>query len=199
MKKQERAFSIQQSSMSGYQSLKNRQSSPMLSWYVIQTKPKKEEVAALNLEHESIEIFFPKMEAISIVYGKSRKVVKALFPNYIFAHFDPLVSYPLVRWSRGVSSVLGFGGGPTPVDDQVIEIIKRRVDKKCVVRKALHFKAKDRIRIRSGHLKDLMGIFDCWVSDEGRVKVLLNLLNYDAKVELHYSQVEKIPNERLYK
>jgi hypothetical protein len=27
----------------------------------------------------------------------------------------------------------------------------------------------------------------------------LNLLNYDAKVELHYSQVEKIPNKRLYK
>jgi transcriptional antiterminator RfaH len=171
----------------------------MLRWYVIQTKPKKEEVAALNLERESIEIFFPKMEAVSIIYGKSRKVIKALFPNYIFVHFDPFVSYPLVRWSRGVSRVLGFNGGPTPVDDQVIEIIKRRVDKNCVVRKALHFKTKDRIRIRSGPFRDLMGIFDRWGSDEGRVRVLLNLLNYDAKVELHYSQVEKIPNKRLYK
>ncbi len=192
--------------MSSYKSLKNHQSSiinhqshPMLRWYVIQTKPKKEEVAALNLERESIEIFFPKMEAVSIVYGKSRKVIKALFPNYIFVHFDPFVSYPLVRWSRGVSRVLGFDGGPTSIDDQVIEIIKRRVDKNCVVRKALHFKAKDRIRIRSGPFRDLMGIFDRWGSDEGRVRVLLNLLNYDAKVELHYSQVEKIPNKRLYK
>jgi transcription antitermination factor NusG len=37
-----------------------------------------------------------------------------------------------------------------------------------------------------------MGIFERWVSDEGKIMVLLNLLNYDAKVELHYSQVEKI-------
>jgi transcriptional antiterminator RfaH len=97
-----------------------------------------------------------------------------------------------VRWSSGVSRILGFERGPAPVDDQVIEIIKGRVDKNCVVRKALHFKAKDRIRIRSGPLRDLMGIFERWVSDEGKVRVLLNLLNYDAKVELHYSQVEKI-------
>ena len=173
-------------------SIVNRQSSPMLRWYVIQTKPKKEQVAVSYLKHESIEVFFPKMEAASIIYGKSRKVIKALFPNYVFAHFDPLVSYRLVRWSSGVSRVLGFEDGPAPVDDQVIEIIKRRLDKNCVARKALHFKAKDRIRIRSGPLKDLMGIFDRWGSEEGRVKVLLNLLNYDARVELHYSQVERI-------
>ena len=164
----------------------------MLLWYVVQTKPKKEEVAARFLGCESIEVFSPKMEALSVVYGKSRKVVKSLFPNYIFAHFDPLVSYRLVKWSSGVNKVLGFDGGPTPVDDQVIEIIKSRVDKNCVVRKALHLKAKDRIRIRSGPFKDLMGIFERWVSDEGRAMVLLNLLNYDAKVELHYSQIEKL-------
>jgi transcriptional antiterminator RfaH len=172
--------------------LKNRQSSPMLRWYVIQTKPKKENVAVFYLEHEAIEVFFPKMEATSIIYGKSRKVIKALFPNYIFAHFDPLVSYRLVRWSSGINRVLGFEDGPTPIDDQVIEILKRRVDKNYVARKALHFKAKDRIRIRSGPLRDLIGIFDRWVSEEGRVKVLLDLLNYDARVELHYSQVERI-------
>lgn len=164
----------------------------MLRWYVIQTKPKKENVAVFYLEHEAIEVFFPKMEATSIIYGKSRKVIKALFPNYIFAHFDPLVSYRLVRWSNGINRVLGFEDGPTPIDDHVIEILKRRVDKNCVARKALHFKAKDRIRIRSGPLRDLMGIFDRWVSEEGRVKVLLDLLNYDARVELHYSQVERI-------
>ncbi len=170
-------------------SIVNRQS---LRWYIVQTKPKKEQVAALNLEHESIEVFFPRMEGISIIYGKSRKVIKSLFPNYIFAHFDPLVSYRLVQWSNGVSRILGFERGPAPVDDQVIEIIKGRVDKNCVVRKALHFKAKDRIRIRSGPLRDLMGIFERWVSDEGKVMVLLNLINYDAKVELHYSQVERM-------
>ncbi len=145
-----------------------------------------------HLEREAIEVFFPRMKALQIKNGKSRKVIKALFPNYLFAHFDPFKSYRLVRWSRGVCRVVGFDGGPTPVDDEVIQVIKRRVDKNCVVRRALHLKAKDPIRVRSGPLKDLVGIFDRWVSDEGRVRVLLNLLNYDASVELHYSQLEKI-------
>jgi len=52
--------------------------------------------------------------------------------------------------------------------------------------------ANDPIRIASGPFKDLMGIFDRWVSEEGRVRVLLDLLNYSANVELHYSQVEKL-------
>lgn len=163
----------------------------MLRWYVVQTKPKKEGVAVSNLEQESIEVFFPKMEGVSIVYGKPRKVIKALFPNYVFAHFDLQSSYRLVRWSRGVNRVLGFERGPAPIDDEVVEIIRRRVDNNCVVKKALHFRARDRIRVRSGPLRDLMGIFDRWVSEDGKVRVLLNLLNYDAKVELHYSQVER--------
>ena len=164
----------------------------MLHWYVIHTKPKKEDAAAHYLMDNSIEVFFPRMEAYSVVYGKSRKVVKALFPGYLFAHFDPLKSYRLVNWSRGVSRVLSYDGTPSPIDDEVIELIRRRVDENSVVQKALHFKANDPIRIRTGPLRDLIGIFERWVSDEGRVRVLLNLLNYNATVELHYSQIEKL-------
>ena len=164
----------------------------MLHWFVIQTKPKKEAAAARYLERGSIEVFFPKMESMTMVFGKSKKVIKSLFPNYIFARFDPFVSYRLVNWSRGVSRVLGFENGPAPICDEVIEIIKKRVDTNCVVKKALHLKAEDRIRVRSGPLMDLMGIFERWISDEGRVSVLLKLLNYNAKLELHYSQLEKL-------
>ena len=57
---------------------------------------------------------------------------------------------------------------------------------------ALHLNAKDPVRVRSGPFKDLVGIFERWVSDEGRVRVLLSLLNYNAKAELHYSQLEKL-------
>ena len=53
----------------------------MKSWYVIQTKQKKEEAAAHHLMDNAIEVFFPKMEAYSVVYGKSRKVIKPCFPT----------------------------------------------------------------------------------------------------------------------
>ena len=164
----------------------------MLNWYVIQTKPKKETVAASHLELESVEVFFPKMKSVSMVFGRARTVTTSLFPGYIFARFDPYVSYRLVKWSQGVSRVVGFEGGPLPIADEAIEIIKRRADKDSIVRKALLLKAKDPIRIRSGPLKDLLGVFEHWVSGKERVSVLLNLLTYSATAELHYSQVEKI-------
>jgi len=164
----------------------------MKSWYVIQTKQKKEEAAAYHLMDNAIEVFLPKMETYSFVYGKSRKVIKSLFPNYLFARFDPFESFRLVNWARGVTRVLGYEVTPSPIDDEVIEIIKRRVDEKCVVQKALHFNAKDPIRINSGPFKDLMGIFERWVSEEGRVRVLVDLLSYSPNVELHYSQIEKL-------
>ena len=162
-----------------------------MNWYVIQTKPKKEKIAAVNISSSSIEVFFPKMETVACIYGRQRMVIKSLFPGYIFARFDPFKSYRLVNYTSGVACVLGFNE-PSPVSDEIIEVIKRRVDKNCVVQKALHLKARDRVRVRTGPFTDLMGIFERWTSDEGRIRVLLNLLNYDAKVELHYSQVEKL-------
>jgi hypothetical protein len=44
-------------------------------------------------------------------------------------------------------------------------------------------------------MKDILGIFDYWTSDEGRVRVLLNFLNYQASVELHHSFIEKIAQQ----
>jgi len=161
-------------------------------WYVIQTKPKKEEGAASYLLTGGLEVFNPLTEAFSSRNGKMEKVLKSLFPNYIFARFDLEQSYNLVRWGRGVKKVLGFGGYPSPVSDEVVEIIKKRTDASGIVRRTCHFEPNDLIRIKSGPLKELLGIFDQWVSGSERVRILLNLIGYQPTIELHYSLLEKV-------
>ena len=160
-------------------------------WYVIQTKPKKEEVAQSYLSTKGVEIFNPLMESFLARNGRVNKELKPLFPGYIFGKFDLEQNYPLVRWGRGVKKILGFGGYPISVSEEVIEIIKGRTDSNGVVREKYHFEANDVIRIKSGPLKDLLGIFERWVSDTERVRVLLNLIGYQPAVELHYSMIEK--------
>lgn len=115
-----------------------------------------------------------------------------MFPGYLFARFDVQENYPLVKWGKGVNTILGYGKYPTPLADEVISIIKSRTNEDNVVKIAYQLNKNDCVRIRSGPLKDLLGIFDRWVSDSGRVKVLLTLIGYQPTVELHYSQVEKI-------
>ena len=161
-------------------------------WYVIQTKPKKEEVAKFYLSTKGLEIFNPHMETFSARNGRMNKEFKPLFPDYIFGKFDLEQDYSLVRWARGVKKILGNGVHPFPVSEEVIEMVKKRTDKDGVIRGTYYIEPNDVIRIKSGPLKDLLGIFERWVSNSERVRILLNLIGYQPTIELHYSMVEKV-------
>lgn len=164
----------------------------MENWYVIQTKPKKEEEATHYLSNKGVEIFSPLIEVFGYRSERVCKKLKPLFPGYIFGKFDLEINYPLVRWAKGVKSVLGFGGYPVPLTEEAILIIKERTDERNIVKLSRDFKPNDVVRIKSGPLKDLLGIFERWVSDHERVRILLNLIGYQPEVELHYSMLEKV-------
>ena len=161
-------------------------------WYVIQTKPKKEEEAKSYLSTKGVEVLNPLLETFLLKNGRMNRGLKPLFPNYIFGKFDLNQNYPLVRWAKGVKKVLGFGEYPTPISEEVVEIIKERTDIHGIVRLKCHFQVNDLIRIKTGPLKDLLGVFESWVSDSERVRILLNLVGYQPVVEMHYSMIEKV-------
>jgi transcriptional antiterminator RfaH len=161
-------------------------------WYVIQTKPKKEEEAESYLSTRGVEMFNPLMETFALRNGGMNKELKPLFPGYIFGKFDLEQNYPLVRWARGVKKILGFGSYPTPISEEIIEIIKGRTDTQGIVRVKYHFEPNDVVRIKTGPLKDLLGIFERWLSNSERVKILLNLIGYQPAVEIHCSMIEKV-------
>jgi len=78
------------------------------------------------------------------------------------------------------------------VADEVVKLIKDRTDENTVVKRVCNFQANDVIRVTSGPLRDLLGVFERWVSDGERVRVLLNLIGYQPAVELHHSMLEKV-------
>lgn len=162
------------------------------SWYVIQTKTKKELEAKSYLSMKGVEVFSPTMEIVTARGGKMVSEQRALFPGYLFGHFNLLEDYSLVRWGRGVRKLVGFGAEPLPVADEVIELIRNRAQGGDLVKKACSFEPNDLVRVRSGPMKDLLGVFERWVSDSERVRVLLNLVGYRPAVELHYSLLEKV-------
>ena len=161
-------------------------------WYVIQTKTKREEEVNFYLSAKGLEMFFPLMETFILKHGGTNRELKPLFPSYIFGRFELEENYPLVKWARGVKRILGFGGYPTPVADDVVMLIQNRTDENAVVRRICNFQPNDVIRVASGPLRDLLGVFERWVSDGERVRILLNLIGYQPAVELHHSMLEKV-------
>jgi transcriptional antiterminator RfaH len=161
-------------------------------WYIIQTKPKKEEEARFYLSVKGLEVFNPRMEVFAQRNGRMNKELKPLFPNYIFGKFELERNYTLVRWARGVTRILGFGGVPAPVSAKVIEEIKSRSDGSGIVKVPYDFTPNDKVRIKSGPFRDLMGIFEKWIPEKERVRILLNLIGYQPSVEIHCSMIEKL-------
>jgi transcriptional antiterminator RfaH len=161
-------------------------------WYVIQTKPKKEQEAKSYLSTRGVEVFNPLMETFVLRNGRMSRELKSLFPGYFFGKFDLDQNYALVRWGKGVRKVLGFGEYPTPVSEEVVGIIKEKTDAQGIVKLNHRFKANDVIRIKTGPLKDLLGIFERWISDSERVRILLNLMGYQPAIEIHCSMIEKV-------
>ena len=118
-------------------------------------------------------------------------IQKPLFPSYIFTRFDQQDSLAYVRWTKGVLKILPESNRPQAVANKVVAGIMQLARKDGVIRKK-SLKPKDKVRIVKGPFKDLLGIFEHWHSDQGRVRVLLNLINYQASVELHHSMIERI-------
>jgi len=161
------------------------------AWYVIHTKPLREEQVGSFLSMKGLEILNPLLETYTVRDGRVDRALKPLFLGYVLGKFSLEQDYSLVRWARGVKRVLGIGGWPVPVAEEVVAVIRERVDPGGIVRYSDDFQPNQRVRIKSGPLKDLMAIFQRWMPDRERVKILLSVIGYQPVVELHYSMLER--------
>lgn len=162
-----------------------------LSWYVIQSKPGDEYRVETHLINQEIEIFLPLLETHQYCSGKMVKRIKPLFPNYLFARLDLKFHYYKVKWTRGVSKILGTGDGPISISGKVIQTIREKVGKDNLVKLEEEWKEGDIVQITSGPFKELTGIFQKRVSDKGRVRILLSLIGVDIPVQISQWQIRK--------
>jgi transcriptional antiterminator RfaH len=157
----------------------------------VQSKPREEERAHHFLVQKSLQTYLPRMEVITIRGGRSVMKEKPLFPGYLFCRFDPEESLAHVRWTKGVAKILPESVSPMPISEDIIAAMRDLEQKDGIIRKK-QLENNDRIRIAGGPMKHILGIFDHWTSEQGRVRVLLNFINYQASVELHHSFVERV-------
>lgn len=165
-----------------------------MHWYVIKTKPKKEESVSQRLQRASFEVFLPKLKFIS--HQKMATVnylLKPLFPSYLFirANFKNPSIKRLVHFTRGVSRILGDKEGPQPVSKDIVELLQERTRDGSLIEQELLYKEGAIVRVKKGLLKDLVGIIEKNITDAGRVKILFKWLNGNMRAILRYSELEK--------
>jgi transcriptional antiterminator RfaH len=163
-----------------------------LNWYAIHTKPREEARAGSNLQGWRVETFMPliRERRYHPFTGKPLHVVKPLFSRYIFARFSPEMSSK-IRYTRGVQTIVGYGDEPTLIDDEIIQVIKARMED-GYVKIEDRFEAGDAVRIKDGPLKNFIGVFVRQTNNAYRVMVLLDTINYQANVVVHRDLLSRV-------
>lgn len=152
-----------------------------LQWHVVHTKPRQEAVAEVFLSQSGIETFYPK-----IAPGKP------LFTGYIFTKFDEETQQRLVKYSKGVGSIVSFGDKPALVDESLIEAMKARIKDGFVHLDPPSFKKGEKVEIKEGPLEGVSGIFDSRVKDSDRVVILLNAIASQSRMVIQATSLRKV-------
>ncbi len=159
-------------------------------WFVVSTKVRREQYAQEQLQRRGVETFLPRILEPGRLRGKP--TIAPLFPGYLFVRLDLAQQYFSVVWAPGVRKFIGFGALPCAVDDVVIDFLQVRMGTEGIVRALPVFKQGDLVRITHGPFEGLVGIIEHPVSGHGRVRVLMELLRRQTRVEVPQQIVERI-------
>ncbi len=162
-------------------------------WYVIQSKPRKENQVSAYLASQGIEVFYPAVR-IKPVNPRS-STIRPLFPRYLFvqANLDE-VGVSALQWVPGAIGLVEFDGYTAPVQDTVIRAIRKRVEEISAAGGPTldGLKQGDPVRIAAGPLKGYEAIFDLRLSGSERVQVLLQMLGRQTRLTVDGSAIERI-------
>jgi len=163
-------------------------------WYAIHTHLNQENRTEANLKAWNVETFFPKIkeQRRNQFSGALTSLTKPFFPRYLFARFDLKQLLHKVWFTRGVQSVVSFGGSPSPVDDEIIEFFQIRTDKDGFVRLGEDLKPGDRVMIKDGLLNSLVGVFEREMNGSERVMILLQTINYQGHIIVERDSIRKV-------
>jgi transcriptional antiterminator RfaH len=166
----------------------------MLPWYVMHSKPNKEELLNEQLRIRQIETYYPCLK-VRPANPRSLKT-KPFFPGYLFIRANLEILGPsALQWIPGAIGLVDFGGSLAQVNDDLLEAIRQKVDRVNAVDDGLAEKLKpgDIVTIQTGPFAGYRAIFDSHLTGHERVRVLLQMLrDRQVGVELPAAHIERI-------
>lgn len=164
-------------------------------WYVIRSKPQKEESLYSQLSARGFETYYPCL-CVKPVNPRSR-TLRPYFPGYLFICVDlKAEGFSAFHWLPGSLGLVTFAGEPASVPVELIRAIQRSVEHansgfgtKPVL------SAGDRVVVRDGVFDGYQAIFDTHMPGNDRVRVLLQYLKgRQVPLILPIQQIELLPH-----
>jgi transcriptional antiterminator NusG len=119
-------------------------------------------------------------------------VARRIFPGYILVKMVMSdESWYVVRNTPGVTSFVGSGNKPVPLQESEIKSILKT--KEAVAQKVtVEYETGENVRVVDGPFTDFHGKVVEIDSAKGKLKVLVNMFGRETPVELDLLQVERL-------
>lgn len=169
-------------------------------WYVLHTYSGYEDSVAVNLrqrienlgiDDKIFNVLVPKEKKIKIKDGKRTTFEEKIFPGYVLVEMIVTDdSWYVVRNTPNVTGFVGSGTIPTPVDEEEMKYLTKRmgVDEPKF---KVDFEIGDLVRITDGPFKEYEGKVGDIDEAKGKVKVMVTIFGRETPVELDFLQVKK--------
>ncbi|HKV31201.1 MAG TPA: transcription termination/antitermination protein NusG [Candidatus Dormibacteraeota bacterium] len=170
-------------------------------WYVVHAYSGHEEkvrnnlmkrVDSMDMHDRIFEVLVPTEDVIEIKDGQRRHVAKRTFPGYILVNMIMSdESWYVVRNTPGVTSFVGSGNKPVPLQEKEIKSIQKQI-KAEAPKVRVEYQVGENVRVIDGPFSDFHGKVDEINADKGKLKVLVNMFGRETPVELDLLQVERL-------
>jgi len=170
-------------------------------WYVIHSYSGYENKVQRNLEQrietmgvrdKIFRVVVPTEEEVEIRDGQRRSNRRRVFPGYVLVQMIlDEESWYAVRNTPGVTGFVGTGTDPSPLSEEEVEKILRRMEAEQP-RIKVSFRVGETVRISEGPFADFMAVVDELYPERGKVRVLISFFGRETPVEMDFMQVEQI-------
>lgn len=170
-------------------------------WYAIHTYSGYEEKVAESIQQrvESVDmadkifaVMVPKEKQIEIKNGKRKIVEKKIFQGYVLVEVKMTEdAWYIIRNTPGVTGFVGSGTDPTPVSEQEIAKIKKRMGVEDP-KHQINYSIGEVVNIVDGPFKGFDGAISEIDTQKGKIKVLVSMFGRETPVELDALQVKKV-------
>ena len=100
-------------------------------------------------------------------------------------------SWYVVRNTPGVTGFVGMGNKPTPLSQEEVDKIMRRIEDVAPKIK-ISFKIGQKVRLVGGPFADFMGAVDEISPEKGKARVMVSFFGRETPVEVDFLQLEKV-------
>ncbi len=161
-------------------------------WVAVKTKARCEASACTSLDRLGIEVFLPMLREGKMIRGGWSLTTSPLFPGYLFARFDLSRQLRAVTYARGVKNVVTFCGGPSIVDESIIQAIRSQATDGVIELSEDRLSPGQVVRIQDGPLCGLEAVFEKKLDGTSRVVLLLKAISFQSRVTLESRYVENM-------